>query len=450
MSKILIVDDHSNSRFTLSMILKHEGFDVSEAEDGKKAIQLLKKEYYDLVVTDLKMENVDGFDIIDFVKRSTPSTEVIVITAYATIPTAVKAMKLGAYDYISKPMQKEEIIFTVRKALEKTRLIEEVKILKKQVRENYINDNIIGNSQAMIKVFKLVDVVSNIDIPVLILGESGTGKELIARAIHHRSNRNNAPFVVINCGALPENLQESELFGHVKGSFTGAFLNKKGLFEEANGGTLFLDEIGEMSLAAQVKLLRAIQNGEVRPVGSNKAFHVNTRLVIATNKNLKIMAKQNEFREDLLFRINVIQITLPALWKRRSDIPLLVNYFLKKYSKKFTKDVQSISPPVLSRLMSYHWPGNVRELENVIERAVVLTKGTEVLIEDLPLELTENNASKAFVANSDYNLTMQEIEKNIILNRLYKYDWNRTRTAADLGIGVTTLWRKINKYKLSS
>ena len=450
MSKILIVDDHSNSRFTLSMILKHEGFDISEAEDGKKAIQLLKKEYYDLVVTDLKMENIDGFDIIDFVKRSAPSTEVIVITAYATIPTAVKAMKLGAYNYISKPMQKEEIIFTVRKALEKTRLIEEVKNLKKQVRENYINDNIIGNSQAMLKVFKLVDMVSNIDIPVLISGESGTGKELIARAIHHRSNRNNAPLVVINCGALPENLQESELFGHVKGSFTGAFSNKKGLFEEANGGTLFLDEIGEMSLATQVKFLRVIQNGEIRPVGSNKTIHVNTRLVIATNKNLKVMAKQNEFREDLLFRINVIQITLPALRKRRSDIPLLGNYFLKKYSKKFTKDVQSISSPVLSRLMSYHWPGNVRELENVIERAIVLTKGTEVLIEDLPLELTENNASKAFVVNSYDKLTMQEIEKNIILNRLYKYDWNKTRTAADLGIGVTTLWRKINKYKLSS
>ncbi|MDZ7260724.1 MAG: sigma-54 dependent transcriptional regulator [candidate division KSB1 bacterium] len=448
MARILIVDDHENTRFTLSVILKKEGFQLVEAEDGQKAITLISQDNFDLVITDLKMEKVDGFKILNHVKQVSPNTEVIVITAYATIDSAVKAMKLGAYDYISKPFQREEIVLNVKKALEKRRLTAEVQTLQKQVREKYKFENIIGNHEKMVEVLKLVEKVASVDVPVLILGESGTGKELIAKAIHNSSNRRDAPFVVINCGALPENLQESELFGHVKGAFTGAILNKKGLFEEANGGTIFLDEIGEMSLSTQVKLLRVIQNGEVRPVGGNTPTFVNTRLIVASNRDLKAMVKRNEFREDLLFRINVVQINLPPLRDRRSDIPLLVDHFLKKFSQKLKKNVRSISPSAFSVLMSYPWPGNVRELENVIERAVILTKGEEISLEDFPAELMTAQGYTTVPLQTERKLTLEEIEKNVILSRLHEHNWNKARTAVDLGIGITTLWRKIKKYNL--
>jgi len=325
MTKILIVDDHENTRFTLSMILKKEGFKLSEADSGPSAIQLINQENFDIVITDLKMDKVDGFEILNHIKRVSPDTEVIVITAYASIDTAVRAMRLGAYDYISKPFQREEILLNINKVLEKRKLTADVKTLQRQVRDKYRFDNIVGNDKNMVDVLKLVETVANVDVPVLILGESGTGKELIAKAIHNSSNRKNKHFVVINCGALPENLQESELFGHVKGAFTGAISNKKGLFEEADGGTIFLDEISEMSLSTQVKLLRVIQDGEVRPVGGNISTFVNARLIVASNSDLKVMVHKSRFREDLLFRINVIQINLPPLRERKSDIPLLVN-----------------------------------------------------------------------------------------------------------------------------
>ncbi len=448
MARILIIDDHENTRFTLSMILKKEGFQVAEANDGQRAITLINRDNFDLVITDLKMEKVDGFEILNHVKRISPNTEIIVITAYATINSAIKAMKLGAYDYISKPFQREEIVLNVRKALEKRKLAAEVKTLQKQVREKHKLENIIGNHEKMVEVFKLVEKVASIDVPVLIYGESGTGKELIAGAIHSSSNRSEAPFVVINCGALPESLQESELFGHVKGAFTGAILNKKGLFEEANGGTVFLDEIGEMSLSTQVKLLRVIQDGEVRPVGGNTTNLVNSRLIIASNRDLKAMVNLNKFRADLFYRIDVIQISLPPLRKRKSDIPLLIDHFLKKFSLKLKKNVRSISPSALSILMSYGWPGNVRELENVIERSVILTKGDEILLDDLPSDLTIMQESTIFPLQIETKLTLEEIEKNVILNRLHEHNWNKARTAVDLGIGVTTLWRKIKKYNI--
>lgn len=450
MARILIVDDHENTRFTLSMILKKEGFQLAEAEDGQKAITLISQDNFDLVVTDLKMEKADGFEILNHVKRISPDTEVIVITAYATIDSAVKAMKLGAYDYISKPFQREEIVLNVKKALEKRRLTAEVKTLQKQVREKYKFNNIIGSSKKMIEVLKLVEMVANVDVPVLILGESGTGKELIAKAIHNSSNRRDASFVVINCGALPENLQESELFGHVKGAFTGAISNKKGLFEEADGGTIFLDEISEMSLTTQVKLLRVIQDGEVRPVGGNISTFVNARLIVASNSDLKVMVHKSRFREDLLFRINVIQINLPPLRERKSDIPLLVNYFLKRTSQKFKKNVQGVSQSALSKLMVYNWPGNVRELENVIERAVILTKSKEILIDDLPLEVTVNVNPEILSVKVNGKMSLEDIEKNVIFSKLKENDWNQTKTANDLNIGMTTLWRKIKKYNLRS
>lgn len=450
MTKILIVDDHENTRFTLSMILKKEGFNLTEAESGQNAIHLINQENFDIVITDLKMEKVDGFEILNHVKRVSSDTEVIVITAYASIDTAVKAMKLGAYDYISKPFQREEILLNINKVLEKRKLTADVKTLQRQVRDKYRFDNIVGKSKKMVDVLKLVETVANVDVPVLILGESGTGKELIAKAIHNSSNRKNKHFVVINCGALPENLQESELFGHVKGAFTGAISNKKGLFEEADGGTIFLDEISEMSLTTQVKLLRVIQDGEVRPVGGNISTFVNARLIAASNSDLKVMVHKSRFREDLLFRINVIQINLPLLRERKSDIPLLVNYFLKRTSQKFKKNVQGVSQSALSKLMVYNWPGNVRELENVIERAVILTKSKEILIDDLPLEITININPEILSVKVNGKMSLEEIEKNVILSKLKDNDWNQAKTANDLNIGMTTLWRKIKKYKLRS
>ena len=449
MNRILVVDDHENTRFTISVILKKEGFHISDAKNGEQALKLINQNNFDLVITDIKMEKIDGFEILNHVKRNSPNTEVIVITAYATIDSAVKAMKLGAYDYISKPFQREEIILNVKKALEKSRLTTEVKSLQKQFKEIYKFENIIGKSAEMIDVLKLVETVADVDVPVLIQGESGTGKELIAKAIHNSSNRRNSPFVVINCGALPENLQESELFGHVKGAFTSAISNKKGLFEEADGGTIFLDEISEMSLSTQVKLLRIIQNGEIRPVGGNTPSYVNTRIIAASNRDIKKMVQQNEFREDLLFRINVIQINLPPLRERRSDIPLLVDHFLNKASEKFNKKTSSIPDDVLSIFMSYPWSGNVRELENIIERAVILSKTKEITTADLPLELFEEHEFQNFNEKSIQNLTLKEIEKHAILHRLHKHKWNQTKTAKDLGIGISTLWRKIKKNNLT-
>jgi len=448
MPRILIVDDHKNSRFTLGVILKREGYGVVEAENGDKAIQIIEKEYFDLIITDLKMEKVDGFDIIDFVKNISPATEIIVITAYATIETAVKAIKLGAYDYISKPMQREEIIHTVRKALEKSRLLEEINILKKQVMEESLRNVIIGKSRPMTQVLKLVKEVSSLDVPVLILGESGTGKELIARAIHEHSNRSKKPFIAINCSALPENLLESELFGHVKGSFTGAYENKKGLFKEADGGSLFLDEIGEMSLSAQVKLLRTLEGNEIRPVGGNQTIKVNTRIICATNCDLKQKAEEKKFRSDLLFRINIFPINLPPLRERVSDIKLLTNYFLAKYSKKFSKHIMDINEHVYRQLEIYDWPGNVRELENIIERAVILSKSDSIEMKDISSEITgeKNLNSDRIILNNSNSLL--DFEKNVIIQMLKENNWNKTVTAKALGISTTTLWRKINKYSL--
>jgi len=448
MQKILVIDDHENSRYILTTILQKEGYEVIAVADGKNALGCLANEYFDLIMTDLMMDQIDGFDIIDYVKKNTPGTEVIVITAYGTVPTAVKAMKLGAYDYISKPMQREEILYTVQKALEKSHLIEEINILKKQIKEECLQDRIIGNCSSMQHVLELVKEVANINIPVLITGESGTGKELIARAIHNGSDRKENPFIAINCGALPENLLESEIFGHVKGAFTGAFSNKKGLFQEADQGTLFLDEIGELPLSAQPKLLRTLENNEIRPVGGNHFVKVHTRVIVATNKDLKIMTDSNEFRRDLFFRINVFPIHLPPLRDRQKDIKLLANYFLAKYSKRFSKNIKSVSEVVYDRLESYKWPGNVRELENIIERAVILTKSDYITVNEIPLESQSHSVESFTDGPEQNNASMELVEKETILRRLEKNGWNKIATAKDLGIGTSTLWRKIKKYNL--
>ncbi len=450
MAKILVVDDDKNNRITLSIILKNEGYHVEEAENGKVAIEKITKNHYDLVITDLKMEGVDGIDVLNHTKKVSNNTEVIVLTAYASINSAVKAMNIGAYDYIAKTGNQDETLLTVEKALERIRLKTEVISLKKIVREKYDDQNIIGCHPTMLEVFKLIKTVSNLDVPVLICGESGTGKELIARAIHYTSQRSDSSFVVINCGAMPENLQESELFGHVKGSFTGAFTNKIGLFREADGGTLMMDEVGEMSLSMQVKLLHVLQDGDIRPVGGNTSYHINTRLIFASNQDLIELTAKKKFREDLLFRINLISINIPSLKERKSDIPLLVEHFQKNAEKKFNKKNTSITSSALSLLMSYDWPGNVRELKNVIERAIILTKSNKISPRDINLDTLKGNKIDVNKQKFINSLTLKEIEKEVILERLERNHWNKGITASDLGVSTATLWRKINQFNLSS
>lgn len=449
MAKILVVDDNKNNRITLTLLLKKVGYIVEEAKNGKIACEKIKNNYYDLVITDLKMNDIDGITVLKKVKEYSPNTEVIVLTAYASVDSAVKAMRMGAYDYIAKGNSKEETLITVEKALEKTKLINEVKSLKKIIRDNYGFENIIGMHPKMQKIFKLIKSVANLQVPILICGESGTGKELIARAIHSSSKRASSPFIVINCGAMPENLQESELFGHVKGAFTGAFEEKIGLFREANDGTLFLDEVSEMSLGMQVKLLRVLQDGEVRPVGSNKSYHVNTRLIFATNEDLKELTLKKKFREDLMFRINVMQIDVPPLRERKSDIPLLIDYFLKNIEEKYNKKVSSISQSAMKMLTAYDWPGNVRELRNVIERAVILSNSSNIESRDINLNDQKNISNENGNIIIDKKSNLKEIERNVILRVLQKNNWNKVKSALELGISTTTLWRKINEYKLS-
>ena len=373
--KILVVEDQDAMRESLVIAFKDEGYQVEGVASGEEAIQRLNSNnVYDLVVTDLKMKKVDGLEVLKAVKNANSSTEVVLITAYGTISTAVQAIRDGAYDYVTKPFRHQEILKVAKKALEKKRLKDRVRYLEGEIRDKYKFEGIVGNSNAMLEVLKITSHVCRTESTVLVTGESGTGKELIARAVHYNSPRKDGPFVVINCGALPENLQESELFGHVKGAFTGAIRDKMGLFQQAQKGTVLLDEIGETLPSTQVKLLRFLQDGEIRPVGGNKSIFVDTRIIAATNENLEKAVESGKFRKDLFYRINVIRIHIPPLRERREDIPLLVEYFLEKILEKFKKGKRVFSEEAMYAFMNYDWPGNIRELQNMIERAVALSK----------------------------------------------------------------------------
>jgi len=448
MTDILLVDDEKSVRTTLSLMLKRVGYDVEEAANGKSALEQVKNKFFDLVITDLKMEPVDGMEVLRKVKSINDTTEVMVMTAFSTVESGVEAMKLGAYDYIQKPFDKDEFLILVKKALERRELISEVEHLQNELREKYRFENIIGNSNRMMEVLAMVSKVAKTDSTVLIAGESGTGKELIAKATHLNSRRKNRAFVTINCGALPENLQESELFGHVRGAFTGAIKDKRGLFQEANGGTLFLDEIGETALSTQVKLLRFLQDGEIRRVGENEPLYVDVRLIAATNQDLKQLIEESRFREDLYYRLNVIPIDLPPLRERRDDIPLLAGHFLNVYAERTKKNNPSISPEGMKFLMQYDWPGNVRELENVIERALILASKNVIFPEDLPGGILNNKkqtASEPETLLSD-DQTLEDLEKKYILITLDKCVWNQKKASEILGISTTTLWRKLKLY----
>ncbi len=452
--KILVVEDQDAMRESLVIAFRDEGYHVEAVCSGEEALQrLLGQTPYDLVVTDLKMKKVDGLEVLKAVKAANPLTEVVVITAYGTISTAVQAIREGAYDYVTKPFRHQEILRVAKKAIEKKGLKDRVRYLEGEVKEKYKFEGIVGNSNAMLEVLKTTSHVCRTESTVLITGESGTGKELIARAIHYNSLRKNCPFVVINCGALPENLQESELFGHVRGAFTGAIRDKVGLFQQAQKGSILLDEIGETLPSTQVKLLRFLQDGEIRPVGGNKALHVDVRIIAATNENLEKAVELGRFRKDLFYRVNVIRIHLPPLRERREDVVMLVDYFLEKISAKLNKGKKTLSAESKYVMMRYDWPGNIRELQNTIERVVALSKNEVIQADELmlpveafagtPVVMQESDKRKSFIVT-----TLAEQEKIAIVDALNKYGGNQTKVSQVLGISTTTLWRKIKKYKI--
>ena len=452
-NKILIVEDQDAMRESLVIAFRDEGYQVEGVASGEEAIQKLSNDVYDLIITDLKMKKVDGLEVLKAAKTANTASEVVLITAYGTISTAVQAIRDGAYDYVTKPFRHHEILKVAKKAIEKKNLKDRVKYLEGEIRDKYRFEGVVSNSNAMLEVLKVTAHVCHTDSTVLITGESGTGKELIARAIHYNSPRKDAPFVVINCGALPENLQESELFGHVRGSFTGAIKDKVGLFQHAQKGTILLDEIGETLPSTQVKLLRFLQDGEIRPVGGNKPIYVDTRIIAATNENLEKAVESGRFRKDLFYRINVIRVHLPSLRERREDIPLLIDYFLKKFSDKLKKANKTFSKEAMHVLANYDWPGNIRELQNVVERVVALSKNEIIGVDELPIPVEELAAlnkkpfeqekKKSFIVT-----TLAEQEKNAIIDALNKYGGNQTKVAQTLGISTTTLWRKIKKYRI--
>jgi DNA-binding NtrC family response regulator len=447
MADILLVDDEKNVRRAIALQLSRiKAYNVEEVDSGTKAITLLKEKYFDLVITDLKMSPVNGIEVLKQSKKMHPVTEVIVITGEGTVKTGVEAMKLGAYHFIEKPLNPEEFIILVEKALEKAQALKEVKYLREELKNKYKFENIIGNSEPMNKILKLVSQVAHTDSTVLVTGESGTGKELIAKAIHNNSNRNDKPILVVNISALPENLIDSELFGHVKGAFTGAIKDKKGIFEEADMGTIFLDEIGDAPPQTQIRLLRAIEHGEIKRVGDNKTIHVDVRIVTATNKNLKELIKEGKFREDLYFRLNVIPIDIPPLRDKKEDIPILVNHFMQKYARENNSEIKTISPSALSLFLDYNWEGNVRELENIIERTMVLCNKDNIETDDLALSFPQGVPRITSAVEDKTDMTLEEMEKWLILSTLERYDGNQKLTAQKLGISTTTLWRKLKQY----
>jgi len=452
MKKILVVDDEKSILDLLSVVFKKEGYSVKTALSAVKAFELIEKEDYALIITDIKLPEKSGLDILKFAKKKSPEIPVIMITAFGTIKQTVEAFKMGALDYVVKPFDIEELKIVVAKGLEKERLKEENVRLKGELKEKYNLKNMIGKSRALLEISDLIEKVSTVDSTVLITGESGTGKEVAARAIHYYSLRREQPFVSINCGALPENLLESELFGHVKGSFTGATVDKKGLFEMAGKGTIFLDEIGETTPMTQVKLLRALEERKVRPVGGTVEIPLDGRIVAATNQNLEERIKEGEFREDLFYRLNVISFEMPPLRQRKEDVPLLASYFLQKCCDKMGKKLKRFTPGVMNIMESYSWPGNVRELENVIERVVAIEERETITEDCLPDTLcsTRIQPEAHHLMKPGFNLNdaLDEISRGFVQEALLASRGSLKETAEYLGINYRSLRYLIEKYDL--
>jgi two-component system response regulator PilR (NtrC family) len=450
LKRILVVDDEPSMREMLGIMLRREGFAVEEAESRARAGNILARGAVDMVITDVKLPDGDGIEILRHVKSAFPETVVVVMTAFGSTETAVAALKLGAHDYLIKPFDVEELKIVVRNALEKQQLVEENQLLKAEFRVQHGLDRIVGASPVMVKVFDLVRSVAGTSSTILVQGESGTGKELVAKAVHALSPRRDAPFVSVNCAALPENLLESELFGHMKGAFTDAHQTKKGLFETAHRGTLMLDEVGEMPLSMQVKLLRALQERKVRRVGANEEVEVDVRVIAATNRSLEDLVRDKRFREDLYYRLNVIPILVPPLRERKEDVPLLAKVFLERFSREMAKPVSRISDEAMALLVRYSWPGNVRELENVIERAVALETTGAVMQERLPeTVLTPQVAGEAvpdFNPGFSLDRHLESIEAELLRRALGQAEGNRASAARLLGVTPRSLRYLIRKH----
>lgn len=455
-SRILVVDDEESIREFLEIMLKKENYEVTTAEDGLRAKEILTKKSFDMVISDMQMPNMTGIELLKHVKETYPDMVFMMITAFGTTETAVDAMKMGAYDYVTKPFKIDEVRLNIANALRSKNLETEVRVLKKELVKEYSFQNIIGNSAPMHAIFDLIKRVSQAPTNVLITGESGTGKEVVAKAIHYNGPLKDKPFVTINCGAIPENLMESEMFGHKKGSFTGAIVDKVGLFEVADGGTLFLDEVGELPVSIQVKLLRAIQERVIRRVGATEDLKIEVRIIAATNRNLEEMVNKGTFRQDLFYRLNVIGIRTPSLRERADDIPILANHFLKKYNEKLNKNITGISTEAMDILKSYNYPGNVRELENMIERTVALEAGSTILPESLPPIVNTSSGHKMASSNDiemgenglELDKVMGQIEKELLIKAIHAAGGVKKKAAKLLHISFRSMRYRIEKYNL--
>ncbi|RUM90079.1 MAG: sigma-54-dependent Fis family transcriptional regulator [Thermodesulfatator sp.] len=456
---VLVVDDSPEIRVSMAEVLKNRGFSVDTASDGQEAMEMLDNRFFDIVLTDLAMPRKTGMDLLKYLTEASPETICIIITGFGSVQGAVEALKLGAYDYLCKPIKPDEVLILIDKALEIREIRRENISLKRELKNRYGFKNIIGDSKPMQQVFGLIEKVADTESTILITGESGTGKELIAHAIHYASDRKDRPFIPVNCAAIPEELLESELFGHEKGAFTHAIKTRIGRFELANKGTIFLDEIGEMSPSLQVKLLRVLQERKFERVGGVNTISVDIRIVAATNMDLEAAVKEGKFREDLYYRLNVIPIHVPPLRKRRGDIPLLIKHFMKKFCRGKRQCVEGVTEEVMEILSSYEWPGNVRELENIVERLVILSSGNMITKEDLPEQILKN-ASGSFIASMtsgffempdegmSLSKAVEELEKKLILQALEKTGGVKNRAAKLLKMNRTTLIEKMKKLKL--
>lgn len=438
---VIIIDDEPSIRNLLSKILTLEGYTVTSFENSKKGLEEIENNFYNVALIDVILPDINGIQLTKLIKEKSADTEIIVMTAYATVRDGVDAVKNGAFDYIEKGKDEDEIILKINQAAEKSSLKNKIKHLQNKIEKNSGFSALIGKSKLISEAIELAKKVSETDTTVLLLGETGTGKELFAQAIHNSSKRKNKPFVAINCSAIPKDLQESELFGYVKGAFTGAVKDKKGLFEEADSGTIFLDEIGDMNTETQAKFLRVLETNSFTKVGDTKTTNVDVRIISATNKDLKTEIEKGNFKNDLFYRLNTFAIYLPPLRERKDDLELLINNLLLNYNQKLGKNISSINKEALSKLKEYTFPGNIRELKNIIERAVVLAAGSELQADDLPEEIFESKT-----INENSSDTLKEIERQHILKTYAESNNNKTLTAEKLGIGSVTLYRKLKEY----
>ena len=444
---ILVVEDEELMRSILRRLLEQTGYKVVTSDSAESALAAFAENEISVTLTDIKMSGMDGIELLDRIKGVDPDALVVIMTAYSSVDSAVAALRNGAYDYVTKPFVNDDLLQTIKNAIRQRELFRENRALKRELNRQYTFAEIVGKSDVLQKIFTLIQKVADTNANVLIQGESGTGKELIARAIHLNSGRSSHPFLAVNCGALPESLLESELFGHTKGSFTGAVSDSKGLFRSASGGTLFLDEVGDMSSSLQVKLLRALQEHEVTPVGASAPVRFDARIIAATNKDLEAEVKAGRFREDLFYRLNVIEISVPPLRDRREDIPLLARHFAAKCAKSQNAAEKPIARDALSAIANYDWPGNVRELENAIERASILS-GDEIELESLPAKVRET-ASQSYRSHddTDFRPTLEEVERRYVIETLGSVGGDKAKAASLLGIDLSTLYRKLKRYE---